>query len=68
MTGQNLLTIIMLLFFIIPLLLHYHKLTNLFDTDYGHEIICTILFVFSIIYLLATLGIFIKEHWNTPIF
>lgn len=34
MTGQILLTIIMLLCFIIPLVLHYLKITDLFGEKY----------------------------------
>jgi amino acid permease len=70
MTGQILLTIIMILCFIIPLLLHYHNIVNLFK-DYNlewYDIVCTVLFIISIIYLLVTLGIFIANYWNTPIF
>jgi hypothetical protein len=67
MTGQVLLTIIMILCFIIPLLLHYHKTIKLFY-DNPVSVISTILFVISIIYLILTLIVFILEHWNTPIF
>jgi len=68
MTGQVLLTIIMLLFFIIPLILHYHNKVMLFKDRHNYDVLSTVFFVISIISLVVTLGIFIKEHWNTPIF
>jgi hypothetical protein len=68
MTGQILLTIIIILFFIIPLILHYHKITELFNDVFWHEILNTTLFIISLIYLLIMLSMFIYHHWNTPIF
>lgn len=68
MTGQILLTIIMVLCFIIPLVLHYSRIIDLFDDEELSSILPCTLFILSVIYLIVSLFILIITNWNKLIF
>ena len=68
MTGQILLTIIMLLFLLIPLSLHFLNKVRLFHNYDDFTIPSSIAFLISLIYLVINLGVLIGTYWNKPMF